>query len=203
MKPEIILVGGGGHCKAGIDVIEQEGKYSIAGIVDLREKKLEIVLGYKIIATDNDLPRLIKEYRNFLITVGQIKNPAKRIKLYKIIKKAGAFLPVVISPFSYVSKHAKIGEGTLVLHHALINAGAIIGANCIINSKALIEHDAVVGDHCHIATGGVVNGGVVIDEATFWGSCAVSLECTTVGSNSIIGCNATIKNNVRPNSIVT
>ena len=30
----IILIGGGGHCKSVIDVIEQEKKYKISGIVD-------------------------------------------------------------------------------------------------------------------------------------------------------------------------
>ena len=29
-----ILIGGGGHCKSVIDVIEQEAKFEIAGIVD-------------------------------------------------------------------------------------------------------------------------------------------------------------------------
>ncbi len=37
-KPNIILIGGGGHCKACIDVIEQENKYTIAGIIDVPEK---------------------------------------------------------------------------------------------------------------------------------------------------------------------
>ena len=31
---KIILIGGGGHCKSVIDVIEQEGKFQIAGIID-------------------------------------------------------------------------------------------------------------------------------------------------------------------------
>ncbi|MBI4645951.1 MAG: acetyltransferase, partial [Bacteroidia bacterium] len=30
-KQKIILIGGGGHCKACSDVIETEGKYNIAG----------------------------------------------------------------------------------------------------------------------------------------------------------------------------
>ena len=38
-KEEIILIGGGGHCKSCIDIIEQEGIYSIKGIIDLPEKK--------------------------------------------------------------------------------------------------------------------------------------------------------------------
>jgi len=32
-KQKIILIGGGGHCKSCIDVIEEEGKYEIAEIL--------------------------------------------------------------------------------------------------------------------------------------------------------------------------
>ncbi len=35
-KPQIILIGGGGHCKA---VIETKNKYQIAGIIGFSEKK--------------------------------------------------------------------------------------------------------------------------------------------------------------------
>ena len=38
----LYLIGGGGHCKSCIDVIEQEKKYKIKGIFDLL-KKLEKV----------------------------------------------------------------------------------------------------------------------------------------------------------------
>ncbi|MDZ7696624.1 MAG: N-acetylneuraminate synthase family protein [Deltaproteobacteria bacterium] len=49
MKEKIILVGGGGHCKSCIDVIEQEGRFAIAGIVDLPEKVDEKVIGCPVI----------------------------------------------------------------------------------------------------------------------------------------------------------
>ena len=32
---DIVLIGGGGHCKAVIDVVEQEGRFNIIGIIDL------------------------------------------------------------------------------------------------------------------------------------------------------------------------
>ena len=39
MKEKIILIGGGGHCRGlCIDVIEQDGRFDIAGIVDVPEK---------------------------------------------------------------------------------------------------------------------------------------------------------------------
>jgi FlaA1/EpsC-like NDP-sugar epimerase len=56
MKQKIILIGGGGHCKSCIDVIEQEGKYTIAGVVDVKEKAGQTIMGYPFIGTDDDLP---------------------------------------------------------------------------------------------------------------------------------------------------
>jgi len=44
----LLLIGGGGHCKSCIDVIEQKNKYRIAGIVYLPEKKGQSVLSYPI-----------------------------------------------------------------------------------------------------------------------------------------------------------
>ena len=109
MKKSLILVGGGGHCKACIDVIEQERRFDIAGIVDVPEKLHQKILSYEISAIDDHLPWLVKEYENFLITLGQIKTPEKRIKIFQILKELGAKLPVIISPLAYVSKHARIG----------------------------------------------------------------------------------------------
>ena len=194
----LILIGGGGHCKSCIDVIEQEGKYQIAGIVDVPEKLHQKILGYEIIATDDDLPRMVDEYENFLITLGQIKSPEKRISIFQGLKKSGAKLPVIISPLAYVSKNAEIGDGTIIMHQALINAGTKIGKNCIINTKALIEHDAIIGDHCHIATGAIINGGVRVRSGTFFGSNAVCKEYIEIGENVVIGCGTKIIKNIPP-----
>lgn len=175
-KEKIILVGGGGHCHSGIDVIEQENKYEIIGIVDTKENIGKKVLDYEIIAYDDDLEELFKTCKNAVITIGHIKSNSLRVKLFEKLKKIGFNLPVIISPLAYVSKHSSIEEGTVVMHHALVNANAKIGKNCIINSKALIEHDCIVEDNCHISTASVLNGGVIVKENTFFGSNATSKQ---------------------------
>jgi sugar O-acyltransferase (sialic acid O-acetyltransferase NeuD family) len=195
MKGKIILIGGGGHCKSCIDVIEQEGRFTIAGIVDVREKKQHNVLDYPVIGTDADLAELIKTFRDVLITLGQIKSPNRRMELFNMLKQMGAHFPVIQSPLAYVSPHAQVAEGTIVMHHALINAGAKVGRNCIINTKALVEHDAVIEDHCHISTGAVVNGGVTIGSGSFFGSGAVSKEYTSIPSNSFVKANSLYQKN--------
>lgn len=172
----IILVGGGGHCRSVIDVIEQQGRYQIIGIVDLKENIGRQVLSYPVIACDDQLQELFSSCKHAVITLGHIKSNILRIKLFEKLKAIGFVLPAIISPLAYVSRHALIGEGTVVMHHALINASATIGRNCIINSKALIEHDVHVGDHCHISTASVLNGGVVVEQGTFVGSNATSKQ---------------------------
>lgn len=196
MKEKIILIGGGGHCKSCIDVIEQEGRFTIAGIVDMPEKKQHNVLDYPVIGSDADLAELIKSFPNVLITLGQIKSPTRRMELFNDLMAMGARFPVIQSPLAYVSSYAKIAEGTIVMHHALINAGASVGRNCILNTKALVEHDAVIEDHCHISTGAVVNGGVKIGSGSFFGSNAVCKEYIEIGENAVIGCGAIIVKNI-------
>lgn len=192
MKEKIILIGGGGHCKSCIDVIEQAGIFRIAGIVDVPEKLHQKILGYEIIATDDDLSQLANEYENFLITLGQIKSPEKRIRLFQTLKESGAKLPVIVSPLAYISRHAKIEEGTIVMHYALVNARAKIGENCIINTRALIEHDVFIADHCHIATGATLSGGVTVGGNVLVGAGATVIEYKTIADNVIIGAGSVV-----------
>jgi sugar O-acyltransferase (sialic acid O-acetyltransferase NeuD family) len=183
---DIVLIGGGGHCKAVIDVIEQEAKFQIIGIVDKSEILGTNVLGYQIIGDDTDLGDLSKKYKYALVTVGQIKSPSLRIKLFDLAKTAGFILPSIISPNAYVSQHASIGNGVIVMHDALINANTTIGDNCIINSKALIEHDCLISKHCHISTNATINGGVTVESGCFVGSGTTTKELITINENSFI-----------------
>lgn len=192
-KEDIILIGGGGHCSSVIDVIEQQGIYRIAGIVDLKEKLGEENLVYKVIGNDDDLPTLARDYKNFFITLGQLRIPHRRMELFQFLCELGVNLPSIISPFAYVSRHAVIGKGTVIMHMAQVNANATIGNNCIVNSKALIEHDARISDHCHISTGAIVNGGTEIGEASFIGSGVVCREYIQIPSNSFIKANSLVK----------
>jgi sugar O-acyltransferase (sialic acid O-acetyltransferase NeuD family) len=157
-RQPILLIGAGGHCRSCMDVIEQEGCWDIAGLVGRKAEIGTSVLGYPVIASDAELADLVKDYPYALITVGHIHIPNLRAQLFHDARSLGFTLPVVVSPRAYVSRHASIGDGTVVFHGAVVNAGARIGMNCIVNSRALVEHDVAVGDHCHVSTGAILNG---------------------------------------------
>ncbi len=180
MKEKIVLIGGGGHCHSVIDVIEQECKYEILGIVDKKELFGNKILNYEIIGSDDDLETIFQTCKNAIITLGQIDSNHLRVKLFNQLKEIGFNLPIIISPLAYVSKHSSIDEGTVIMHNVLVNTNVKIGKNCIINTKALLEHDVVVADNCHISTASVINGGVKVKENTFFGSNATSKQSIEV-----------------------
>ncbi len=182
----LYLIGGGGHCHSCIDVIEQTGEYKIQGIFDIKENVFKEVLGYKVIGTDEDLKKYVSSENYFLITIGQIKSAAPRMKTFELLKGLGARMAVVISPRAYVSRHSKVGAGTIVMHDALVNSNVFIGENCILNSKCLIEHDSRIEAHCHISTAAVVNGNCIIEGQCFIGSNAVLKEGLIVNALTIV-----------------
>lgn len=199
-KTPILLIGAGGHARSLIDVIEQTTEFKVAGLVDSQR---DDVLGYPIVGEDNDLAKLLQNTPHCLISVGQVKQADLRIKLFELAKQAGAQFPVVISSQAYVSPHAEIGAGSVVMHQALVNVGSHIGQNCIINSQALIEHDALIGDHCHISTGAKINGEVEIGQGCLIGSGAVIKQGVKIADNVIIGAGARIvKDITRPGCYV-
>ena len=200
MKRPLILIGGGGHCKSVIEVAESAG-YEIKGILDMPDEVGKDVLpGHKVIGTDDEIPQYVEEC-DFVITVGFIKNPALRIKLYNKVKAAGGRLATIIASTAHVSKYAELGEGTVIMHQAFVNAGAKIGDNCIINTFVNIEHDAVVGNQCHISTGTMVNGECKIGENCFIGSQSVCANCIEIASDIIVGAGSVVRKSIRMKGI--
>ena len=201
-KSEIILIGAGGHAKSCIDVIEQQDKFKIAGLIGKKEELGRKVCGYSIFGIDNDLPDLFKQYKCAHISIGQI-DTGIRNNIYSQITKIGFSIPTIISPNAYVSNHADIGNGNIIMHGVIINAGVKIGDNCIINSKALIEHDVHIENGCHISTNSILNGNVKIGTGTFIGSSACIKNNISIGRNSIIGMGLSVRQDLEDKSRFT
>ncbi|MEO8068082.1 MAG: acetyltransferase [Flavobacteriales bacterium] len=201
-RPTLILVGGGGHCRSVIDVIEAECKWSIAGVLDREELAGQKVLDHPIIGGDAMIPALADQGHSFLVTAGQVKDAGLRIRLHQAVISAGGSLATVVSPLARVAGGATIGAGTVVCHFALVNNGAHVGAGCIVNTGALVEHDAAIGDHCHIATGAIVNGGCTVGARSFVGSGAVLLQAIRLGADCLVGAGAVVLKDVKDRTTV-
>ncbi len=201
MKCELsfILIGGGGHCKSVIEAVESVGE-SILGILDMPDKAGTEVLGYPVLGSDADIGQWVGKAR-FLVTMGHIKNSAPRERLHTMVEQAGGTLGTVVASTAHVSKHAVIGEGSVVLHGAMVNAGAQIGKGCIVNTLANVEHDAVIGNFCHISTGAMVNGDCMVGRGSFLGSQSVMLNGASIAESCVIAAGSFVRKSITKSGI--
>lgn len=199
MDKNLILIGGGGHCKSLIDVAENAG-YTVLGVLDMPEDIGTEILDTKVIGTDDDIPSFV-DRAEFLISVGFIKDPSIRIRLFDRVKAAGGKLATLVASTAYVSKYATLGEGTVVMHHAVVNAGASIGRNVILNSFSNISHESIIGDQCHISTGALVNGNCRVGYGCFIGSQSVLVNGITVGDGIIVGAGTLVRKSIHEKGI--
>ena len=200
---KLLLIGGGGHCGAAIDVIETRGDYEITGILEKVGFMPTQVLGYPILGSDQDLKTCLINSPDVLVTIGQIGVSKYRAESFLKAEAMGATFPVITSPIAHISEHAAVGCGTIVMHGVVINSGARVGRNCIINSMSLVEHDVVIGAHSHISTGARINGDAAIGPRCFIGSGAVIGNGVEIGDSCVIGAGRLVLADVKAGSTIT
>ncbi|WP_026527201.1 acetyltransferase [Butyrivibrio sp. VCD2006] len=184
----IVMLGGGGHCKSVIDAALRSKKFGKIYITDVNLKPGDNIFGCEVAGTDDVLPKLLADgVKNAFITVGFVKPSGLRSKLFFMAKDIGFSFPNIIDPSAVVSEHATLGTGIFVGKNAVINAGARIGDNVIINTGAIVDHDSVVGDFAHIAVGTKVCGEAKIGANALIGAGATVLQGVKIGNDAIIG----------------
>jgi sugar O-acyltransferase (sialic acid O-acetyltransferase NeuD family) len=199
-KSKVILVGAGGHAASCIEIIEEENKHKIIGLIGMPHEVGNKLLGYEVIGSDEN-PKLLLKYTDKLILgVGQIKSPTPRMEITSKFVNSGFRFLTVISPSSRISKNANIGTGTVIMQNSIINAGALIGDYSIINTGAIVEHNSKIGNFTHISTGVILNGNTSIGSNTFIGSGTVIKEQTTIGNNCIVGMGLQVRHDLSDNS---
>ena len=161
MKPNIIIIGAGGHGKVVHDAIIAECKYEVIGFADSAIDIGTIVLNdKKVISNLNNLESIIPKISFFIVAIG---NNEIRRKIFDsfcdIIKPA-----TVIHTHSVIGSNVKIGLGTVVLANSIINASSCIGQNSIINSGVIIDHDCQIGNHVYLKLGAIVGNNSVIPQ---------------------------------------
>lgn len=188
----VVVYGGGGHCKVLLDVFFEEKKYEVKGIYDDNPKS-ESLFGIKIFATPSN--EFFKN-KNCIIAIGD--NAIRK----KIVQQLQTNYVMTIHPTAVISKFSKIGHGTQVMATAVINPDTEIGHHCIINTGAIIEHDCILGDYVHVSPNATLGGGVKVGEETQIGIGASVLPNLSIGKNVMIGAGAVVVENIPDNAVV-
>ena len=191
---KLLLIGGGGHCRAVADSILSLEAYEELGIVDWTDSSC---FGIPVVGNDDDLPALMKDgWTDAFITVGSIGNTATRRRLFRMASQLGFRIPAVVDPTAVIARNVQIHDGAYVGKRAVVNPGSAIGICTIINTGAVVEHDCIVGDFAHVSPGAVLCGQVQVRTDAHVGAGTVVRQQLVIGTGSLIGMGSVVTKDI-------
>lgn len=194
----LLILGAGGHGKVVADTALITGKWEQIAFLDDREE-LHEVMGIPVIGKFVDFKLFRKDYHYAFVAIG---NNKLRLEWIERLSNAGFKIPSIIHPVSFVSRSCSIGEGTVVMAGAIINANTNIRRGCIINTSSSIDHDCILEDGVHISPGAHIGGTVNIGKYTWVCIGSSVVNNITIGKNVIIAAGAAVTKNVPDNVMV-
>lgn len=193
-KKKIFVFGASGHAKVVIDIIERQGVYDVAFLVDddpaLKETD---VYGYRVIGGKAELLAQREKVAGGIVAIGSNK---VRLKVAAWLAENGMRLMSAVHPSAQVARGVILGDGNVVMAGVVINSDTIVGNNVIVNTRASIDHDCIIGDGVHIAPGATLCGTVTVGEGSFVCAGATVIPNLTVGARTIVGAGSTVIANV-------
>jgi UDP-perosamine 4-acetyltransferase len=194
---KIVVIGGGGHAKVIIDLLQALGSFGIIGVLDFALKKGETLLDLPVLGGDEILDSLLhKGIDSVAIGIGGVRDTVHRKEKYLELKKLGFKVPTLVHPFSHISPHASLADGVQVIAGSVVQPCALIGENTLINTRVVVGHDCKIGKHVHLAPGVVLGGEVTIEDDVFVGSGTKILQGISVCCGVCIGAGTVVVRNI-------
>lgn len=187
----ILLFGAGGHAKVVIDIIEQQGNYEIAGLLDDDPKHRGArFFGYPALGTRADLrAQFSAQLRHAIVTIG---NNASRAAVAALLDGEGWQFASAVHPRACIGRGVTVGPGSVVMAGCVVNADAFLGGHVIVNTGATVDHDCRIEDAVHIAPGCHLCGGVSVGSGSLLGAGSTVTPGVRIGSKAIVGAGSTV-----------
>jgi len=198
MRPEIIIIGAGGHAKVCIEILHDSGNeiaFCVAG-----SSSPEHCLGIPVLKGDENLLRLREEgYWKLFVAIGSNQ---LRDNLSVLWVEKGHQLVNAISSHAIVSKSVNLGNGIALMAGSAINANTTIRDLAIINTGATVDHDCSIGRAVHIAPQCALAGNVAVGDRSFLGIGSMVVPGVSIGCNSTVGAGSVVLSNLDNDSRV-
>ena len=195
----MLIIGCGGLALQMLDDLEEQFQNELIFWADNEIINSVIKDKYTIINSKEDIKKHLSKNKRFILGLGGCVN---RRKLSERFLNYGGELCSFISAKASVSKHAKIGLGTVILQQAVIEADVTIGKGSLINTSAVITHECTIGEFSEIAPLSLLAGKVKIGCSTFIGAHSTVLPKLNIGSNAVIGAKSLVTKDVPDNITV-
>jgi sugar O-acyltransferase (sialic acid O-acetyltransferase NeuD family) len=195
-KNKILLIGSKGKSKIYVDIIKNQFPNSDIIIFDKSPTKNS----YNKINSLIKLRKIIKNFKNFCVCIGNENNYARYVVSKKFEKKIEPLN--VIHSSACINKNIKFGKGVSIMAMATIQIKVKIGDYSIVNTNAVVEHDCSLGNAVHVMSSATLCGKVQVGDFSTIGANATILPNLKIGRNVIVGAGSVVTKDVPDNEVV-
>lgn len=201
MSDPIVVVGGGGHAKVVLDVLQVQG-WRVAGYTDAQAAAGARIGEVPCLGTDDVLPDL--RAAGVCRAIVALGDNELRDRVAGEVVALGFALGNAVHPSAQISRSAVLGQGVAVMAGAVVNADSVIGDNSVLNTCASVDHDCRIGRSVHIAPGAHLAGYVIVENLALIGvgSTIGRGRPLRVGEHSVVGVGSVVIHDVAPGALV-
>lgn len=178
MKPLVIF--GGSPFGRLVRVLAEDAGFSVLGFIDDFSTGPDI-LGDRSALRDDLGPESV----SLAMAIGYSHLEARLGLLHQYID-AGFDCPPIIHPRAFVSRHASIEAGCLLMAGASVDAFATIGLGCVLWPGSIVSHDCAIGPNTFISPNATLCGHVQVGHSTFVGAGSVIVNGISVPEHSFV-----------------
>ena len=188
MRTGVVVVGGGGHAKVCIELLQRMGE-TVDWCVANGDGP-DLCLGVPVLKGDENLVSLSRQgYSRAFVALGSNN---VRVKLADQVRDAGFSLVRAIAPSAIISPSVNIGEGVAIMEGVVVNAACDIQPLAIVNTSASVDHDCTVGMGSHVAPNCGLAGNVRVGHRAFLGVGSSVIPDIEIGDDAIVGAGSVV-----------
>jgi len=192
-RTPVVLIGAAGHASVVLDALQRQGIYDVVGLLD-RSKPVGSICGdLRVEGTQDDLPALRDRYPELEAVIAVGENWV-RSRISQEIRQLcpGIKFATVVHPSAQIGRGVTIGEGSVILAGAVLNASARIGEGSILNTRSSLDHDCVMGDFSSLGPAAAVGGSTTIGCFSYVGIGASVIQGISIGDHTVVGAGAVV-----------
>ena len=185
---QLAILGASGHGKVVADSAIAAGWREVV-FFDDRWPNLTNLGPWKVAGNTLSLLKCFSDFEGVIVAIG---NCETRVEKHWMLRTAGARMVSIIHPRAWVSPHARLGAGCVVMAGAVVNIDASIGDAGIINTGATVDHDCVLEEAVHVSPGAHLAGNVVVGRSSWIGVGAAVRQGIDIGAGVMVGAGAVV-----------
>lgn len=193
---DLWIIGAGGHAKVVISAALSSGEYRVVGCLDDSfGEQNRVVEGVSVVGdiSRESIARFSVEHA--VIAIGS--NVVRRA-IAECLDGAVQWQSIVHRT-AWIAPSATLGEGSVVMAHAVVQSGAMISNHVILNTASTVDHDCTLEDYVHLGPGANLAGSIALRQGVFVGIGASVVPGIEVGEWSVVGAGAVVTRSLSAN----